>query len=215
MLSVFFLLFFRCLVRRLLPFFVVPLFLGSLFGKFFGSELLFLGGCVVLVFFLVGFCLCFCFIFSRFAPETVWKKSLDVRSAVFWDRSLFLRFFADVVSVFCLFLRDKRSGSHRTPPHTHLFACFFSFFVSRRFCLFRPFWPCVPLLGGFLGVPFWAPRVFGILLALMGLELVRLPLPRPFSWDARRQGFFCASSALFFFSPFRSAATLCLENPSR
>ena len=47
----------------------------------------------------------------------------------------------------------------------------------------------------------------------MGLELVRSPLPRPFSWDARRQGFSCSFSALFSFSPFRSAATLFLEGP--
>ena len=86
--------------------------------------------------------------------------------------------------------------------HPRTRACFavpFLLFVSRRFCLFRPFWPRVPLLGGFVGVPFWAPCVFGILLVLMGLELVRSPFPRPFSWDARRQGFSCASSALFSF----------------
>ena len=67
--------------------------------------------------------------------------------------------------------------------------------------MFRPFWPCVPLLGVSLGVPFWAPRVFGILLELMGLELVRSPLPRPFSWDARRQGFFLCFFCLVFLFP--------------
>ena len=41
MLSFFFFLFFRCLVRCLLPFFVVRLFLGSFCGKIFGSELCF------------------------------------------------------------------------------------------------------------------------------------------------------------------------------
>ena len=41
MLSFFFTLCFLCLVRRLLSFFPVLLFLGSLFGKIFGSELLF------------------------------------------------------------------------------------------------------------------------------------------------------------------------------
>ena len=51
MLSVFFILCFLCLVRRLLPFFAVLLFLGSLFEKIFGSELLFLGVGVGLVFF--------------------------------------------------------------------------------------------------------------------------------------------------------------------
>ena len=40
-----------CLVRCLLSFFTVLLFLGSLFEKFFGSELLFLSVVVGLVFF--------------------------------------------------------------------------------------------------------------------------------------------------------------------
>ena len=51
MLSVFFILCFLCLVRRLLSFFTVLLFLGSLFGKILGSELLFLSVVVGLVFF--------------------------------------------------------------------------------------------------------------------------------------------------------------------
>ena len=50
-------------------------------------------------------------------------------------------------------------------------------------------------------MPFWAPRVFGILLELTGLELAR-PLRGPFSWDARRQGCFLASFPWFVFSPF-------------
>ena len=57
--------------------------------------------------------------------------------------------------------------------HTLLFCLpLFSFCVPPRF-FFRPFWPCVPILGVFFGVPFWAPRVFGILLELTGLELAR------------------------------------------
>ena len=51
MLSVFFILCFLCLVGRLLPFFCLLLFLGSMSEKFFGSELLFLGVGVGLVFF--------------------------------------------------------------------------------------------------------------------------------------------------------------------
>ena len=73
-------------------------------------------------------------------------------------------------------------------------------FVSRRFCLFRPFWPCVPLLGVFLGVPFWAPRVFEILLELMGLELAR-PFRGPFLWTRGGKGFSCFSCLVFLF-PF-------------
>ena len=79
MLSVFFILFFRCLVQRLLPFFVVPLFLGSLFGKIFGSELLFLGGCVGLVFF-GGFLLMFLLYFLAVRSRNCLENSLDVRS---------------------------------------------------------------------------------------------------------------------------------------
>ena len=51
MLSVFFILCSLCLVWRLLSFFKVLLFLGSLFGKTFGGELLFLSVVVGLVFF--------------------------------------------------------------------------------------------------------------------------------------------------------------------
>ena len=58
MLSVFLILCFLCLVRRLLSFFAIFHFLGSFFEKIFGSELLFLGGCVGLVFF-GGFLLMF------------------------------------------------------------------------------------------------------------------------------------------------------------
>ena len=65
MLSVFVILFFSCLARCLLSFFPVLLFLGSLFGKIFGSELLVLGhgvGCVysgaVLPMFLLYYLVC-------------------------------------------------------------------------------------------------------------------------------------------------------------
>ena len=67
--------------------------------------------------------------------------------------------------------------------------------------MFRPFWPCVPLLGVFLGVPFWAPHVFWILLGPS----------EALSWDARRQGSSCVSLVLFFFFPFCFAATLFLD----
>ena len=117
--------------------------------------------------------------------------------------------------LFVFSFERQRSGSNRTPPHTHLFFWFFFFFVSRRFLSVPPVLAVRPASWRFSGVPFWAPGGFGILLELMGLELVRSPFPRPFSWDARRQGFSCASSALFFFSPFRFAATLCLEKRSR
>ena len=107
-----------------------------------------------------------------------------VLSSLGFLSSSFLSFF------FVFFSRDRAQVVTGHPFARTCFCLFLFLFVSRRFCLFRPFRPCVPLLGVFLGVPFWAPRGFGILLELMGLELVRSPLPRPFSWDARRQGFF-------------------------
>ena len=151
-------------------FFAVLLFLGSLLEKFSGANFCLWVSLLVLCF-LVGFCLCFCFMFWQVAPESVWKNSLDVRSGVFWARSLFLWFFS-WTSFFAVFLRDTDQvvTGH---PHTHLFGFSFSLFVSRPRFLFRPFWPCVLLLGVSLGVPFWAPRVFGLLLELMGLELAR------------------------------------------
>ena len=94
MLSVFFfiLCFFCVWFGVFCRFFAVLPFLGSLFEKFFGSELLFLGVVVGLVFF-GAVLLRFLLYFWRFAPESVWKNSLDVRSAVFCVRSLLLWFF--------------------------------------------------------------------------------------------------------------------------
>ena len=70
---------------------------GRFLEKFSGANFCFWVVVMVLCF-LVGFCLCFGFIFWQFTPESVWKISLDVRSVVFWVRSLFLWFlFAEVV----------------------------------------------------------------------------------------------------------------------
>ena len=143
--------------------------------------------------FLVGFCLCFCFIPWRFAPESVRKNSLDLRPVVFWVRSLFFfvsslsSFFA--VFCFCFFKRDS-SGGNRTPPHTHLFCWFLSFLCPAAFVCFARFGRASCFLvvsrGAILGpVRFWD-----------SLDLLRF-----FSWDARRQGFSWASLALFSFFP--------------
>ena len=93
--------------------------------------------CVVLV----GFCLCFCFMFWRLAPENVWKNSLDVRSCFLGGLfSLLWVFIVDAVFVFlfCFFSRDIAQvvTGH---PHTHLLSCSFSLFVSRRTCCFALF----------------------------------------------------------------------------
>ena len=73
--------------------------------KFSGANFCFWVVVLVLCF-LVGFCCCFCFIFWSFAPETVWKNSIDVRSGFFSGfvlRLSSLGFFVDAVFVF-LFL---------------------------------------------------------------------------------------------------------------
>ena len=149
---------------------------GRFLEKFSGANFCFWVVVLVLCF-LVGFCYCFCFIFWRFAPGTVWKNSIDVRSGFFWVRSLSLRFFCRRRRFCCFFLR-YRSGSNRTPPHALVWVFSFSVCVPPRF-LFCPFWPCVLLLGVFLGVPFWAPRVFWILLGpseafFLGREAARV-----------------------------------------
>ena len=68
----------------------------------------------------------------------------------FSSMSSFSRFF---------FSRDTDQAVTGHPRTRTCFACSFSLFVSRRFCLFRPFWPCVLLLGGFSGCHS-GPRAF-------------------------------------------------------
>ena len=90
MLSVFFIVVFFCVwfgvFRR---FFTVLLFLGSLFEKVFGSEFLFLGVVVGLVFF-DSVCLGFCSIFCFFAPENVFGKILFTSGLLFFGVCFFL-----------------------------------------------------------------------------------------------------------------------------
>ena len=61
----------------------VFLFLGSLFGINHRERTFWFLLVSVGLVFLVGFCLGFCFMIWRFAPEIVWKNSLNVRSSVF------------------------------------------------------------------------------------------------------------------------------------
>ena len=156
--------------------------------------------------FLMGFCLCFCFMFWRVAPESVWKNSLDVRSVFFWVRSLFLWFFRRRRFCFsrfrfrfsCFFLSREKDQVVTGHPHTHL-CLLFLFFCPAAFGV-SPVLAVRPASWRFFGVPFWAPRVFGILLEHTGLELAR-PFRGPFL-DARRQGCFLASCPWFLFFPF-------------
>ena len=146
--------------------------------------------------FSVVFCLGFCFMIWRLAPETVWKNSLDVRFC-FWGFVLSsLGFFVEVVFV-CFLFKRQRSGSNRTPQHALVWSFFFSFcpaaFVLSPFLAVRPASWC------FLGVPFWAPRVFWILLELTGLELAR-PFRGPPLARVRARG--CPSRAEGWSPPF-------------
>ena len=65
---------------RFLPFFSSK---GRFLKKFSGANLCFWMVVLVLCF-LVGFCLCFCFFFGGLLPKVSEKNSLDVRSGVFW-----------------------------------------------------------------------------------------------------------------------------------
>ena len=183
--------------RGPLSFFAVLLFLGSLFGKIFGSELLFSGFVVGLVFF-GGFLPMFLLCFWRFAPESVWNFSLDVRSGVFWVRSLFLWFFSST-SFFAFFFKRDSSGSNRTPPHTHLFCCCAAFVCFARFGRVSRF--LVVFSGCHSG-----PRAF------LGFSL---DLLRPFFLGREAARVFLGFSCACFLFPlvFCCAATPFLEGP--
>ena len=77
--------------------------------------------------------------------------------------------FSVIVVFVCFFSRDTDQVPGH--PHTARFWSVFFFVPPRAVC--RPFWPCALSLCVSLGVPFWAPRVFWILLELTGLELAR------------------------------------------
>ena len=103
----------------------------------------------------------------------------------FFRRRLFRLF------LFCFFSRDIAQvvTGH---PHTHLFACSFFLFVPRRACCFARFGraSCFSAFsrGAILGpARFWDSPC---------------TLPRPFSWDARRQGFSVLLLPCFSFSRF-------------
>ena len=149
--------------------------------------------------FFVGFCLCFCFTFWRFAPESVWKNSLDVRSVVFWGSfSLPLVFFRR--RRFSLFFRDKDQVVTGHPFTRTCVAGSFSFCVPPLLSV-SPILAVRPTSWWFFGVPFWAPGVFGILLELTGLELAR-PFRGPFLGTRGGKGFPVLLLPCFSFSPF-------------
>ena len=147
-------------------FFTVLLFLGSLFEKIFGSELLFLGVGVGRVFFGAVFpmFLLYCLVFrSRKCLEKILLMSGLLFLGFF---SLFLWFFRRR-RVFFVFLREKAQVvTGHTPTRTWVvFSC--SFFLSRRTCLFALFGRASRFLrfcrGAILGpARFWvSPGTYG------------------------------------------------------
>ena len=130
---------------------------GRFLKKFSGANFCFWVVGLALVFF-GGFLLMFLLYFLAFRSRNCLEKFSSCQVwFFFWVRSLFLRFFFcrrrrfRFLFLFFLFSRDIDQVVTGHPLHTHLFFWFFFFFVSRRVCLFRPFWPCVPLLGVFSG----------------------------------------------------------------
>ena len=90
-------------------FFTVPLFLGSLFEKIFGSELLFLRVGVGLVCFGVVLPMFLLLLFAFSLPKLSLKNSLDVRSGVFGLSSVLPLFLSPTSSfLFFSFLRERQ-----------------------------------------------------------------------------------------------------------
>ena len=137
------------------------------------------------------FAIVFALFFGVLLPN-LFGKILLMSGLVFSGFVLSPLGFLSSSSFLLFFFKRQRSGSNRTPLTRTCFAFSFSLFCVPPRLLFRPFWPCVPLLGGFLGVPFWAPCVFGILLGPS----------EAFSLGREAARVFGASLALCFFFPF-------------
>ena len=129
---------------------------GRFLEKFSGANFCFWVLVLVLCF-LVGFCLCFCFFFGGSLPK-VFGKILLLSGLFFFGFVLSSGFFVDVVFSRFFFLRDRDQVVTGHPLTRTCFACSFSFCCPAAF-LFRPFWPCVLLLGGFSGCHS-GPRAF-------------------------------------------------------
>ena len=195
MLSVFFILRFLCLVRCLLSFFfTVLLFLGPVFEKIFGSELLFSGVGVGCVFF--GAVLpMFLLYFLVFRSRQCLKKILLMSGLLFLGFFSLPLVFSPTSSFFSLFVFFERdsSGSHRAHPHTHLvFLFLFLVFVPRRVCLFTRFGRASFPSGGLSGCHSGPRGFFGF----------SRDFSEAFFLDARRQGCFFASRACVVFPLF-------------
>ena len=145
----------------------------------------------------MGFCLCFCFCFWRFAPESVWKNSLDVRSVFFWVRSLFLWFFRRR-RVFCFFERDTDQVVTGHPRTRTCFAGSFSFLCPAAFVCFARFGRASCFSAFFSGCHS-GPRAFlGFSLNLWGLSSLA-PSEALFLGREAARVFRCFSCLVFLF----------------
>ena len=183
--------------------FTVLLFLGSLFEKIFGSELLFLSVVVGLVFFdsVLPMFLLYILVFrSRKCLE----KILFMSGLVFWVRSLFFWFFRRR-RLFSPFLERESLGSNRAHPHTHLVFLFvFLVFVPAAPGL-SPAFGRASFLSRVLSGCHSGPRAFWRLLDSLGTwggSSLLAPLLRPcFSGREVARVFpflFCFAAARFF-----------------
>ena len=128
MLPVFFILFFRCLVRCLLPFFCRSSFFRVAFWKNFRERTFVIRWlCWFCVFWWV-FAIVFALFFGVSLPK-LFGKILLMSGLVFSGFVLSSLGFSPTSFLFLFFLFERhRSGSHRTPLHTHL-CCWFLFFL--------------------------------------------------------------------------------------
>ena len=167
--------------------------------KFSGANFCFWVSVLVVCFwccFAYVFALCFVF----FAPESVWKNSIDVRSGVFGLSSLFLWFFRRRrrPRLFCLFLfsfsffRETDQVVTGHTPHTHLCSFAFSCLCPRRVCLFTRLGRA-SFLSGVLSGCHSGPRAF------LGFSWYS---SEAFFSDARRQGCFRSFLSVVFVFPF-------------
>ena len=158
-------------------------------------------------------------------PKLHRKNSLHVRSSFFGfvPSSSGFSCRRRVCSPF--FLRDTDQVVTGHTPHWHLFGLVpFPFFCPRRMCVIAHFGRASLLFWCFLGVPFWALRVFGVFgfsrnfVAPWGLSSLA-PSEAPFSLSrtrhARRQGCLRRFSFVVFVFPLLSCLRLhTLERPA-
>ena len=138
------------------------------------------------------FAIVFALFFGVSLPKLFGKMLFMSGLVFFW-----VRLSSSSFSVF-FFPRDIAQVVTGHPFTRACFACSFSLFVSRRLCLFRPFWPCVLLLGVFFSGCHSGPcAVLGFSWNFRGLSSLA-PSEAPF-FGREAARVFCVFLVLFFF----------------